>query len=213
MVWLELVTGKLCTVRGGLYLPDCHPSLLLSPLDPGSLGLGRRGRAIIIFLPAMVMRRHVARRSGKSGLKLPLVPIGSLEDFGDLNYLRHHKYPESALTVTVVEVKLRDTQRRESNTAIPGSNDDSQHEAAVGVAGAGRELVLAASPRPGGRDSLVAMEGPKGPVCHLEVGGVIGREMDDGNILDGDGICHALLIPEPACQPVGVVPTDEGHVE
>ena len=56
------------------------------------------------------------------------------------------------------------------------------------------------------------MEGSKGPVSHLEIGWVIGGEVDDGNILDGERVCHTLLVPEPPGQQVCVVPADEGHV-
>ena len=145
MVWLELVTGKLCTVRGGLYLLDCPPSLLLSPLDPGPLSLRRRRGAVIIFL-AMIMRIHMTRLSGKGGLELPLVPVGSLEEFGNLPHLGHHENPVPTLTVTVAEVKLGNPEVGEAHTAVSGPDNDAQHKAAVGVGWTGREFVFAASP-------------------------------------------------------------------
>ena len=150
--------------------------------------------------------------SGKGGLELPLVPVGGLEELGDLTHLRHHQYPISTLTVTVAEVKLGNPGVGEAHTAIPRSDNDAQHKTAISVSRAGREFVLAASPSPSGGDGLIAVEGPKGPVSHLEVGWVVGGEMDDGNIRDGEGVSHTLLIPEPAGQEVSVVPTDEGHV-
>ena len=161
----------------------------------------------------MIMLVIVTRWGREDGLKLPFLSVGREQQLGDLDALALHEDPVSTCAIAVGEVELGNPCVGEAHTPVGGADDDPELERAISITGLGRELVFALTPAPFGTYSLITVDCAISPLCHLEVGGIVRGEDDDGDILDGDGVRGALLISQPACHEASLLATQEPDIE